>query len=321
VETGIAGCRTDLLSCGNQPGGARHGCCDGDHPCQRGTDDQNCSSGGQFCVFRNGFDGHCFNQTCQCGPGNGPNGCCPDAAHKTGLCYAAPDALSCGTRGAQRVACPTNQTCNAQRVCNRTPDAGCPFGTGCNAPGQCDCTAANCPHSKGGTCQHNACICTDGVCNGCCQDGRCTPGNTPEACALSGDCAVCAPGEFCLGGACCAVNCDGTCCPAGKKCGGGTCCPGDTPFCHGGTCCPVGTPGVCGGACCREGLTKCCNGGSGDFCCIHEGTREAKLTGRAFRWVGSYSATLPTVSPLLLTARNTTFDRCARQPATATLDR
>ncbi len=190
-------------------------------------------------------DLRCEQGTCVCTAQSCPDGCCTNGPGNPGACIVAGDRNNqCGINGEACNACPTGQICSAQGQCLCTPEGGCSFGTSCNAQGQCECTNESCPPSTGSTCQNNLCICTDGVCDGCCQDGRCKPGNTPDACAPGGDCAVCAAGEICLDRQCCAVDCDGTCCPPGSKCCGGTCCPSDTPFCNGGTCGPVGTPSV-----------------------------------------------------------------------------
>lgn len=103
-------------------------------------------------------------------------------------------------------------------------------------------------------------------CNGCCVDGKCMPGNTKEACGVSGEaCVACGNDQFCGDSGCetipteeCATTCDGCCmdnvCQPGTKnnaCGVG-----------GEECIPCTQGFTCKAGVCEEEMQQDCE----DFC-------------------------------------------------------
>jgi hypothetical protein len=174
------------------------------------------------------------------------------------------------------VACPTGTACNGQGECtcinsNEFCGSGdqcvaCPEGTECNTQGQCVCTTQSCPSSSGRSCQNNQCLCDVTVCPGCCQDGVCMSGDTPQACHTEFEkaCMVCPSGDQCVNGGlnvngCCphGWNFCGECCPPNQGC----CWPGG---CCSGQCCFDGSGGM-DSVCCPSGI-DCCN----NACCPTE---------------------------------------------------
>ena len=108
-------------------------------------------------------------------------------------------------------------------------------------------------------------------CDGCCSNGQCFPGTSPDACGRDGDaCIACTNGESCSGGACIASQCDSTncngCCTANGEClalnqqaeqacgqGGEAC-----TSCQSGATCEQGTC-VVDQACATYCTSGCCN--------------------------------------------------------------
>ena len=285
LENGFHVCRTDLRGC--EPGGACcSGCCDENQECQPGNDDGVCGSGGSACIICDPLQGLCDQGRCQCDANNCPNGCCDNGPGNPGLCFVS-DPRFCGTGGVQCLGCPEGTSCNGQGECqclNTNEFCGvgehcvaCPDGTSCNAHGECVCTAESCPASSGRTCQNNQCLCDLDVCQGCCQDGLCKAGNTPQACLTqAGACTVCPSGQECVDSAfglkaCCPsgqISCYlDTCCPGNSFCCDGLCCA--SPCCEGGTaCCPNGVD-CCNDTCCTPGAAHCCDvEGNGDLQCV-----------------------------------------------------
>lgn len=178
----------------------------------------------------------------------------------------------CCCGGQEGVCCETGEYCctgECVTTCADSQDAlegKCKCGTACCDSGEyccsgvcqgepCACTGS-CDEEN--PCQEN-CLCCDGVCQECCEDGDCPGG---EACC---DGVCCPEGETCCGGVCCPsgeVCCDGVCqdccsdedCPGEGTCCAGACCPSDE-CCHNGAC--------IGGCPCEECNTTKCWGGCG----------------------------------------------------------
>ncbi len=113
-------------------------------------------------------------------------------------------------------------------------------------------------------------------CLGCCQQGQCLPGTSPQACGAGGQaCSLCGPGVACTNGKCSAAGppcaCPGGCCDVANTCQSGladtACGVGGQPcrdcLVQGQRCnlstrsCEVGSVASCS-AC---GPTSCCNSG------------------------------------------------------------
>ncbi|MGQ0508607.1 MAG: hypothetical protein ACT4TC_25185 [Myxococcaceae bacterium] len=208
------------------------GCCRGNVCFANGLNDsQSCGVGGVTCQSCTA-PATCSNGACSgCNVNNCPNGCCLGEA-----CVAPPLVNACGAGGQ---AC---KSCDLQRA------------NACGSDGNCRCGGqAQC--APGLHCVTGQCACDATSCAGCCLNGTCEPGNTPQACGNGAQqCGACGVGaDSCQNGEC---HCgSGPVCAAGQRCVNGNC------GCDAASC----PDGCCDGSVCTQPSATAC-GDKGSAC-------------------------------------------------------
>lgn len=152
----------------------------------------------------------CVEETCQCGDGPA---CGEGEACRGGECVCAGDRCrqmdgtchvssldACGPAGGLCAACDErSDRCSGGCRCGDGPPCG--EGENC-VEGSCQCgEVAGC--TLGQRCDGIRCVCDEATCDGCCQAGRCLPGDQKNACGGGGiACENCRGRQRCTAGAC-----------------------------------------------------------------------------------------------------------------------